>query len=89
MDEEWGKLFQLAKNLERRFLLGADHVVSLKHAAVIEMQKFLYLRNHMPPITVIPACANLKLFTPLRINRRNDCLTCEYVTTVGAWYLFD
>jgi glycosyltransferase involved in cell wall biosynthesis len=84
-----GKLFQLAKNFERRFLLSADHVVSLTHAAVIEMQKFTYLRCHMPPITVIPTCANLKLFTPLPFKRMDDCFTLGYVGTVGTWYLFD
>ena len=44
-----GRMYRVAKGFERRFLLAADHVVSLTHAAVSEMQRFEYLQGHMPP----------------------------------------
>ena len=50
---------RVAKWFERRFLLGADHVVSLTHAAVRIMKGFDYLQGRMPPFTVIPTCADL------------------------------
>jgi hypothetical protein len=58
-----GRMFRVAKGFERRFLLAADHVVSLTRAAVIEMQRFDYLQGRMPPVTVIPTCADLTRFT--------------------------
>jgi glycosyltransferase involved in cell wall biosynthesis len=84
-----GRMYRLAKGFERRFLLAADHVVSLTHAAVREMQCFEYLQGCMPAITVIPTCANLTHFKhqPRKHTRRN--LVLGYVGTVGTWYLFD
>jgi glycosyltransferase involved in cell wall biosynthesis len=84
-----GRMYRLAKGFERRFLLSADHVVSLTHAAVREMKCFDYLQNRMPAITVIPTCANLTHFKPLPRDRASGCLVIGYVGTVGTWYLFD
>jgi glycosyltransferase involved in cell wall biosynthesis len=82
-----GRMFRVAKAFERRFLLAADHVVSLTKAAVREMQKFDYLQTRMPPFTVIPTCADLTRFTPLR--REQDGFVLGYVGSAGTWYLFD
>jgi len=41
-------LFRVAKWFERQFLLAADDVVSLTHAGVDEIQRFVYLRNAPP-----------------------------------------
>lgn len=83
-----GRMFRLAKWFERRFLLSADHVVSLTHAAVAEMREFECLQGRMPPTTVIPTCADLERFSP-----GNDALderfTLGYVGSAGTWYLFD
>lgn len=83
-----GRLFRFAKWFERKFLLGADHVVSLTHAAVREMEQFDYLRDRMPPITVIPTCADFARFRPSASTRRG-ALTVGYVGTAGTWYRFD
>ena len=40
-----GRMYKVAKWFERRFLLNADHVVSLTHAAVAEMQAMSVLRG--------------------------------------------
>lgn len=85
-----GRMYKVAKWFERRFLLNADHVVSLTHAAVAEMQRFDYLRGNMPPVTVIPTCADLDRFhpSPHRPTPGGD-LTLGYVGSAGTWYLFD
>ena len=82
-----GRMFRVAKGFERRFLLAADHVVSLTHAAVREMQRFEYLQGRMPPVTVIPTCADLARFTPMPRERGGFVL--GYVGSAGTWYLFD
>ncbi len=83
-----GVLYRMAKWLERRFLLRANHVVSLTHAAVSEMQGFEYLQGRMPPVTVIPTCANLDRFKPLP-GEKDAGFVLGYVGSVGTWYLFD
>ena len=84
-----GRMYRVAKGFERRFLLAADHVVSLTHAAVIEMQRFSYLQGRMPPVTVIPTCADLTRFKPLAREGGATGFMLGYVGTVGTWYLFD
>lgn len=84
-----GKMYRIAKSFERRFLLAADYVVSLTHAAVREMRRFDYLQGGMPPVTVIPTCADLTRFKPMRSKPTNGRLVLGYVGTVGTWYLFD
>ena len=84
-----GRMYRLAKRFERQFLLAADHVLSLTHAGVREMEGFDYLQGRFPAITVIPTCANLRHFKPLPRKRASGNLVLGYVGTVGTWYLFD
>ncbi len=84
-----GRMYSFAKGFECRFLLSADHVVSLTHAAVREIQRFDYLQGRLPAITVIPTCANLTHFKPLPREHTRGNLVLGYVGTVGTWYLFD
>ena len=84
-----GRMYGVAKGFERRFLLGADHVVSLTHAAVNEMQGFPYLQGHMPSFTVIPTCADLGLFKPMLRDPKSAEFVLGYVGSAGTWYLFD
>lgn len=86
-----GRMYAVAKGFERRFLLGADHVVSLTHAAVAEMKRFDYLQGRMPPVTVIPTCADLARFTPApsRVREPSAPFVLGYVGSAGTWYLFD
>ena len=83
-----GRMFRIAKWFERRFLLEADHVVSLTHAGVREMRRFPYLHGRMPPVSVIPTCADLDRFT-LGVRSQGPRFTLGYVGSVGTWYLFD
>lgn len=82
-----GRLYRVAKWFERKFLLSADHVVSLTHAAVREMSAYPWLEERMPPMTVIPTCADLARFSPGA--QRPEGLVIGYVGSVGTWYLFD
>ena len=80
-------VYRATKAFEQRFLLEADHVVSLTHAAVREMQRFPYLQGRMPPVSVISTCTNLTHFQPSGVVPEQFVL--GYVGTVGTWYLFD
>lgn len=82
-----GRMYRVAKWFERRFLLRADHVVSLTHAAVHEIERFDYLQGKLPPITVIPTCADLTRFMPASTPSTGFVL--GYVGSAGTWYLFD
>lgn len=84
-----GRMFRIAKYFERSFLLNADLVVSLTYAALSEMQRFNFLQDRMPPISVIPTCADLTRFTPLYGVREHTAITLGYVGSAGTWYLFD
>lgn len=83
-----GVLYRVAKWFEQRFLLHADHVVSLTHAAITEIQKFPYLRERTPRFTVIPTCADLSKFVPIEVERGKE-FVLGYVGSAGTWYLFD
>ena len=84
-----GTLYRVAKGFERRFLLAADHVVSLTQAAVREMARFEYLQGNMPPFVVIPTCADLARFKPMARANDGGGLMVGYVGSAGTWYLFD
>jgi glycosyltransferase involved in cell wall biosynthesis len=83
-----GALYRAAKGLERRFLLAADQVVTLTHASEEEIRRFGYLAGRVPPIAVIPTCADLDRFTVQGPPPR-DPFTLGYVGSVGTWYLLD
>jgi glycosyltransferase involved in cell wall biosynthesis len=84
-----GRMYRLAKWFERRFLLGADHVVSLTQAAVREMRGWTFLQGRMPPVTVIPTCADLQRFHPLPKPDATAPFTLGYVGSAGTWYMFE
>ncbi len=82
------RLYRTAKDMERRFMLAADHVVTLTHASAREIATFDYLQDRLPPITVIPTCADLARFR-LQPADPDRPFTFGYVGSVGTWYLFD
>src|SRR4249919_29424 len=83
-----GQLYRLTKALERRFLLAADHVVTLTHASEVEICGFSYLQDRVSPISVIPTCADLDRFT-IQGPPQREPFTLGYVGSVGTWYLLD
>lgn len=83
-----GRLYRMTKALERRFLLAADHVVTLTHASEEEIRRFPYLAGKATPISVIPTCADLDRFL-IQGPPQRDPFTLGYVGSVGTWYLLD
>ncbi len=82
------RLYRVTKWLERRFFRAADQVVTLTHASKVEISQFDYLQGRMPPVDVIPTCADLDLFKLLR-SEQPAVFTLGYLGSVGSWYLFD
>ena len=83
-----GRLFRVAKWFERKFLVGADIVLSETKAAVEVMKEFDYLKAAAPRWGVVSTCTNLALFRPTG-ERRPGPFTVGCVGSLGVWYLFD
>ena len=62
--------------------------MTLTHAAVRELVRFPSLKDHMPPLSVIPTCADLDRFQP-QVEAAREPFVFGYVGSVGTWYLFD
>jgi hypothetical protein len=82
-----GRMYRAAKAIERRLFLAADHVVTLTNASAVEIARFSCLEAKVPPVTVIPTCADLHLFSPRA--RPPGPFTLGHAGSVGTWYLFD
>lgn len=84
-----GRTYRSVKRIEKTLLLGADHIVTLTHAAkgVIETWPYMAGQSHAP-VTVIPTCADLALFTPGE-GKRAEPFTMGYVGSAGFRYEFD
>ena len=81
-------IYKVTKSLEKKFILNADHIISLTHAAVKEIKKFSYVHSQSLDISVISTCVNLEKFTPrVRVSPSNE-FVLGYLGTVGTWYLF-
>ena len=90
--EIWQKdslIFKATKALEKSFILNADHIVSLTHAAVNEIDKFPYIDCSLLNITVISTCVDLEKFSSKAHTSELDTFTLGYLGTVGTWYLFE
>lgn len=83
-----GRLYQIAKSLEGRFLRAADHIVTLTNASARELRRFPALVGTSKPISVIPTCADLSMFQPAPTPPTGD-FVFGYVGSVGTWYLFE
>jgi glycosyltransferase involved in cell wall biosynthesis len=83
-----GRLYRMTKALERKFLLAADHVVTLTHASEAEILGFDYLQGKTPSMSVIPTCADLDRFT-IQGPLQREPFTLGYVGSFGTWYLLN
>lgn len=75
--------------LERAVFRRADHIVTLTHASVECLRDDPRFGYPAAPITVIPTCADLDLFTPGDANTPGSPFVVGYVGQIGAWYRFD
>ena len=81
-------LYKAAKATERRLLRSSNHIITLTHASAETIKRFDYLEGRVPPITVIPTCADLDRFT-LRQAPPSHPFVFGYVGSVGTWYRFE
>lgn len=77
--------------LERTVFRRAHHIVTLTHASVDRLRDDPRFGHPKAPITVIPTCADLDLFTPGRdeATGKDAPFVVGYVGQIGAWYRFD
>lgn len=83
-----GSLYRVAKRIERLLFKSADHVVTLTQASAREIETFPYLSGRVPPISVIPTCADLSRFS-IGVPNSSKAFVLGYLGSVGSWYLFD
>lgn len=97
----YAAIYRYFKKKEKEFLINANHIVSLTNTAEIILQNLKLKQNSKLPITVIPCCADLKLFNyrnfdekiklewrkKLNISDRSFVLT--YLGAIGTWYMLD
>lgn len=83
-----GLVYRVLKVIEKTMLRRADHIVTLTAASVPYLQNDDRLGKTKAPITVIPTCADLALFSP---GAEQDVhpLTIGYVGQIGTWYMLD
>ena len=83
-----GLVYRVLKVMERAMLRDADHVVTLTRASVPVLRDDPRLGRTAAPITVIPTCADLSLFSPGERDRSTP-LTIGYAGQVGTWYMLN
>ena len=81
------QIFKVTKRLEKSFITNADHIISLTHAAVNEINQFPYIGSAPLNISVISTCVDLEKFTPTKNDIPPKDFTLGYLGTVGTWYL--
>ena len=82
--------YRLFKRAERLLFLNTDHVVSLTRAGAREFEQFDYLQASPRPVSVIPTCTNLSLFSMDKPAAKQPAgFTLGYIGSVGSWYMFD
>jgi glycosyltransferase involved in cell wall biosynthesis len=82
-------IFRITKRLEQLFFNSADCVVTLTHASVPIINNFNFWKKNIPPIAVIPTCADLKNFSPSPLKLMSEPFIFGYVGSFGTWYLLD
>lgn len=84
-----GPVYRVLKVIEKAMLRRADHVVTLTRASVPFLRDDPRLGQTTAPITVIPTCADLDLFSPGPDTDGARPLTIGYVGQIGTWYMLD
>lgn len=78
-------VYNFFKRKEKKFLLNADHIISLTHNGKGEMLTWEGLKHLDEKITVIPCCTDLDLFKPYA--RDSNEFTLGYLGSLGTWYM--
>jgi glycosyltransferase involved in cell wall biosynthesis len=83
-----GMVYRVLKVIEKAMLRDADHIVTLTRASVPVLRDDPRMGQTRAPITVIPTCADLALFSP-EAAERSGPLTIGYAGQIGTWYMLD
>jgi glycosyltransferase involved in cell wall biosynthesis len=85
-------VYNYFKKVEHKFLLNADHIISLTHAGKKILKKYPGIsRNMDEDITVIPCCVDTEHFNSVKevcspeVDKKWIC----YVGSLGTWYLLE
>ena len=94
-------IYNYFKRKERKFLINADHVVSLTEKAKTEITDRFNLKEKTPEIEVIPCCVDTEFFSKNTIDEKEkkslseqlriypDDLIISYSGSIGTWYMLD
>jgi glycosyltransferase involved in cell wall biosynthesis len=79
------------RTLEKAVFRRADHIVTLTRSSVDLLRDDPRFGHPEAPITVIPTCADLELFTPGAGagQAKKASFVVGYVGQIGPWYRFD
>jgi len=81
--------YRALKWLEKRFIQEADIIISLTMAAVNTIKGFSYLKGQSPVFKVIPTCADLDIFYPVKKKpSENSAFTLMILGNVRTFYMF-
>ncbi len=95
------KVYHFFKKKELEFLQNADHTISLTQNAKDEILSWTSLKNKSIPITIIPCCVDLNLFTTkniapthqqnikIQLNISPDDFIISYLGSIGTWYMLE
>lgn len=94
-------IYRFFKKKEIEFLSAADHTISLTQNAKDEILSWKPFVHKEIPITVIPCCADLALFsqenvdpaqvkkTAGRLKLTESDFVISYLGSIGTWYMLD
>lgn len=98
-DPLYSWVYKLFKRREKQFLERADHTICLTKAAELEIHSWEHIINNPVKITIIPCCADMDHFDPLKITPAikskwrktlaiaDDDQVISYVGSIGTWYM--
>src|SRR6218665_122235 len=95
------RIYRFFKKKEIEFLSAADHTISLTQNAKDEILSWKPFVHHTIPITVIPCCADLALFSAKHVDAAqarkaakqlklaDSDFVISYLGSIGTWYMLD
>jgi len=84
-----GPVYRVLKIIEKAMLRRADHIVTLTNASVPVLRSDPRLGRPTAPISVIPTCTDIGLFSAGPPRDATRPLTIGYVGQIGTWYMLD
>ena len=94
-------IYNFFKRKERKMLLNADKIISLTSNAKHVINSWKLISEEELPITVIPCCADLNLFSTEnvseekkeyfrnKLNITKEKFVLSYLGALGTWYMLD